>query len=220
MTEPMTAEEARDSADMMVAAGDPFNKHIAATLRAYADMLDSQSGDVREAVRKEVCRAALIAVRTKPEYDKQIDNITNTILALTQPAVKVKALEWSLAGEMDAPEHKQIFNGSTTLGCSYIVTYSKSSSEWLVRSLDGQIIFDAPTLDAAKAAAQAHYNDAISKAVKPVPDGWGVFPLEPTNTQLDSALHEIGSPNPKESKTWLRAFYRAMLSAAPTGGER
>ena len=64
--------------------------------------------------------------------------------------------------------------------------------------------FDTP--EAAKAAAQAHYNDAISKAVKPdpVPDGMVMVPEEITDEMVFAWCNE---------GTFAEG-YRAMLRAA------
>jgi hypothetical protein len=43
-----------------------------------------------------------------------------------------------------------------------------------------------------------------------------LMPVEPTGEMLERALHDLGTPNPKESKVWLRSFYRAMTAAAPS----
>jgi len=57
MSKPMSAEEAREAAAVITGA-DTKSKatliDVAATLRAYADMLDGQSGDVRERVAEVV----------------------------------------------------------------------------------------------------------------------------------------------------------------------
>ena len=63
---------------------------------------------------------------------------------------------------------------------------------------------EAPLLTRAEAATLAGLRAGTLRAV----------PVEPTFEQMDRALHEIGCRNPKESKQWLREFYRAMLAAA------
>jgi len=86
-----------------------------------------------------------------------------------------------------------------------------------VTSPEGEL--DEDGYDDVAETATDYILTLIQPAVEPVPDDMVMVPREPTITQLDSALHEIGTRNPKESKTWLRAFYRAMLSATPTGDE-
>jgi len=163
----------------------------------------------REAVKRHLERMASTGNTGSLE---EWGEFSNAIIALIQPAVKVKPLRWH-----DRPS-ESVSHHSSGLFEEYKIDWHGPDEFYLSYRHVG---FDTTflTLEAAKAAAQRHYDNAIREALEPVSDGMVMVSREPTDTQLDRALHSLGSPNPKESKVWLRAFYRAMLSAAPTGGE-
>lgn len=87
MSEPMTADEAREAADKIDQTADR-TRHladpIAATLRAYADMLDQQApDDVREAVKRLLMDYADRHLDAQDDPDP--NEYTDLILALFQP---------------------------------------------------------------------------------------------------------------------------------------
>ena len=235
MTNPMTAEEVRDVADGIFALGETgwgLNtpkgridlRELVKSLRAYADTLDRQTVD-REKVARHIHAAAIASDETILKYipwaaltDDQKGfwlEATDRILAL-MPAAPVAAKELEWRGDNAA---------NTPFGLYWVVPVSP-------RNPDGEWLFTAPitattdmypTREAAKAAAQAHYNDAISKAVRPAPvtDGMVMVPREPTEAvayagfkSVERVFREGLEPNPDD---WKDA-YRAMIEAAK-GGE-
>ena len=50
-------------------------------------------------------------------------------------------------------------------------------------------------------------------------EGYVMIPKIITHDQLDSALFDIGTPFPKESKQWCRQLYSAIVKAAQEGEE-
>lgn len=211
---PMTADEVRKIifAFTSVDAGEIHTPHGSIDLRdmckrlaSLADLLERKAPDyLRLIIDGVICDAV--------ERGHSTGSDTDRILALIQPAVKVKPLRWH-----DRPS-ESVSHHSSGLFEEYKIDWHGPDEFYLSYRHVG---FDTTflTLEAAKAAAQRHYDNAIREALEPVSDGMVMVSREPTDTQLDRALHSLGSPNPKESKVWLRAFYRAMLSAAPTGGE-
>jgi len=201
---PMTAAEARTyatfldtltpfMAQMNVAAGekqvsmDPgvsMHERNIATLRAYADLLDRKAPDgLREAVRSEIA-AAVRLQQLDPETGPDIDAWTARILALIQqPAVKVKTLEWRPSHLTGALEAQTPFGeygaGEQDVGGFY----------WCLDNGEGEDVGGYPTLEAAKAAAQAHYDNAIREALE-----------EGTRSYRERALEQInnGSSKPNE----------------------
>jgi hypothetical protein len=84
-----------------------------------------------------------------------------------------------VARELEWEEPSQLTNGCWVADAPFI-GYSICHEDfrfhvicegWNISGDDQDVALDCPTLEAAKAAAQAHYNDAIAKAVKPVSDG-------------------------------------------------
>lgn len=150
----------------------PDEYEIAATLRAYADMLDRQTVD-REAVREKVdvlvCEAASTGWNDKDFgfHEGVIERVTDAILALMPVGGVARELEWKQSNISD-------WEADTPFG-SYLVHYDHSAEHWwwIANCNDdgGEGIYH---LEAAKAAAQAHYNDAVAKAVKPGPDVSGL----------------------------------------------
>jgi len=157
-----------------------------------------------------------------------LDEATWRILALIQqPAVKVKALEWK--------EPSQLTNGcwvADTPFTGYSICHEDCRFHvicegWNISGDDQDVALDCPTLKAAKAAAQAHYDKAIREALEPIPDGWGVFPLEPTEAMLEASWRDTQEVSASERmaaelgdaraahRHKMRRRYRAMLSAAP-----
>ena len=151
---------------------------------------------------------------------------TDRILALVQPAVKVKALEW---GSHFA---------RTPWGVYRTVRHSEKS--WRYVPPCGFVHTFYPTEEAAKAAAQAHYENAIREALEPcasdsagnepvsdligdvnemVPDGMVVEGVEKIDRLAEAGLCQMRAPGKHEFLKDIRRKceeLRAMLSAAPT----
>jgi len=171
MSNPMTVEDARAMAaslDEDCFSG-PEEYEIAATLRAYADTLDRQTVD-REAVRKLIKEHSEI-VSWGPA-DEALDGATTDAILALMPAAPVVARElewcetkapaWLKKKKPNLPRNSIAY---TPFG-DYDVCYDKGDADWFFTAPSGKQFDGFKTLEAAKDAAQAHYNDAIAKAVK------------------------------------------------------
>lgn len=195
MNKPMTAEEAREAAERAEKGVRFPNKdeHIPATLRAYADMLDRRSDDVREAVYDEIMGQhvpdPIDGCMISPLDPKDAYEVTDRIMALFPQGVRVKALNFYEAGER-AWEcgHHSAAQPSYRIVASDDLPLAPYRLLIGARELDGH-----PTLEAAKAAAQAHYDDAIREAIEPQDVSGLVEALE----RIEIHIAAIGIPKNK-----------------------
>jgi len=251
MTEPMTAEAARAmAADLQNGKAD--EREIAATLRVHADMLDRQTVD-REAIDEIVCEAYFKGV----SVGKNVSNafsftpLTDRILALMPAApVVARELEWKGEDWFRGSFRRQLYTADCGLA-SYSIRNSEdcwSAEErerrktlpWYLITPGARPDTHHPTLEAAKAAAQAHYNDAIAKAVKPAHvtetpktehvsepcysgerDGMVMVPREPTEAMIEAGAHayrnkwaDLNGDAGHRFGTGFADAYRAMIEAA------
>jgi len=172
MTKPMTAEEARALIDVLNNYGQMDEEGIIVSvsrqavheamegLRTYADMLDRQTVD-REAVRAVLRKWWEYHVE---EYglsawaDGQDEAIDAIIALMPAGNVVARELEWV--------RESYIWKASQTKHTYTITEYAGMDDGFMLEGIAPlKVGFASP--EAAKAAAQAHYNDAISKAVKP-----------------------------------------------------
>lgn len=222
MSKVMSAEEARTLIDVLNGYGQADEDGIICTvsrqavheamegLRAYADMLDRQTVD-REAVAERLYLYACEAgepdggpyvpfsdVGTRGYWLAEAD----AILALMPVSVVARELEWG-----KVRNHGPI-KTSGDKGGSEVTAKGLFNTLYGVASTDGDKSFMAfknmtvlegryESIEAAKAAAQAHYNDAVAKAVKPGPDVSG----------LVEALEKIAEQNlPEEMDAETLSF--------------
>jgi len=153
---PMTADEVRKIifAFTSVDAGEIHTPHGSIDLRdmckrlaSLADLLERKAPDyLRLIIDGVICDAV--------ERGHSTGSDTDRILALIQPAVKVKALEWRDGRAV------------TPLGI-YSTDEADGDRRWVC--FDGRVIDSDSfaTLETAKAAAQAHYDAAIREALEP-----------------------------------------------------
>jgi len=158
---------------------------VVAALREYANKLDRKAVD-REAVRERL-RKLLWSWATfrAMENDPQQIEIEDRILALMPAAnVAAKELEWCETKapawlKKKRPNLPRSYIAYTPFG-DYDVCYNKDDADWFFQAPSGKQFDGFEIPEAAKAAAQAHYNDAIAKAVRPahVPAGVGTKKLD------------------------------------------
>ena len=181
MTNPMAAEEARTIADSFPGYWNHYEQtRIKVGLRAYAAMLDRQTVD-REAIGEIVCEAYYegVSVGKNDSNVFSFGPLTDRILALMPAApVVAKELEWREIVppawlEKKRPNRPRDHIAHTPFG-NYHVCYDKQDADWFFTAPSGKQFDGFETSEATKAAAQAHYNDAIAKAVKPGPDVSGL----------------------------------------------
>jgi hypothetical protein len=201
MSEPMTAESARVLADIerqhaqfMPDLANHFTR-VADALDRHADMLDRQTVD-REAVRKVISehRDAVDKCgvqqyeqtlgdaakdRLVEKWDDVDDEVTDVIFALMPASVVARELEW-------VSEYTYIWQASQTKHTYTITEYAGMDNRFMLEGV-APLKVGFGTLETAKAAAQAHYNDAISKAVKPGPDVSGL--VDALESARDTFLH-------------------------------
>jgi len=221
MTEPMTPEEARMVAHQIENSLPHHKDEIPATLRAYADMLDRQTVD-RESLRDSwlADRVAFIIsdAMDAPHAplagtrEKALNEATDAILALIQPAVKVKALEWVQDGAGDC------YTVHATAAFFYEINLMSKDDRpfWLTPFHTGATEYH-PTLEAAKTAAQAHYDAAIREALEP-DTGIGLAEREEQVDQYQQWLDEInvalGSKGISSQEDRLAAIREALEPCA------
>ena len=130
----------------------------------------------------------------------------------------VKPLEWTRGEDVNCELH-----AGSLLGTYTIRKKQGSLGYWL--TLVGGY---HATVDAAKAAAEAHYRKRILSALSPslegkpapVQEGWVLVPREPTEAMLQAADKAWRASVSATSKLMLREAVRAMLAAAPPAPER
>jgi len=200
------------------------------------DMLDRKAPDgLREAVKDDVLDAMHRVNSPEGEldgdgYDDVAETATDYILALIQPAVKVKALRW-----VQPPSH---YWQASQNGCAYRITeYAGMATAFYLEGIAPDRV-PHHTLEAAKAAAQAHYDAAIREALEPcpdhfvavtnmvtVPDDMVMVPQSAIDYIMGTGPDHEGycfgsSQTPGKGNFRWRSRFRAMLSAAlTTNGE-
>ncbi len=164
MAKPMTASEARKATSALFFADIPSDAtdHIAATLRAYADMLDQRvapDASLTSITVEAIILEAFDRAKAHPEAAHcAVMRAADAILALL-PTPKAKALVW----EESAPDEE--WSATTQYG-NYVIhkvnLLSPSPSYGIFApGTSHMIVTDHPTLEAAQAAAQDHYQAAL-----------------------------------------------------------